>query len=51
MVPVVGKPEEKGDLYARVEVQLPSQLSPEEREHYEALGRLSGGAANTHSAA
>ena len=42
---------DKGDLYARVDVQLPTQLSPEERTHYEALAKLSGGAANTHSAA
>jgi curved DNA-binding protein len=39
-MPAVGKPDEKGDLYARVDVQLPTPLSPEEREHYEALARL-----------
>ena len=50
-VPAVGNSGDKGDLYARVEVQLPTQLSPEERVHYEALAKLSGGAANTHSAA
>ena len=50
-VPAVGKTGEKGDLYARVDVQLPTQLSTEERAHYEALAKLSGGAANTHSAA
>jgi curved DNA-binding protein len=50
-MPAVSKPDEKGDLYARVEVQLPAQLSAEEREHYEALGRLSGGGATKHSAA
>jgi curved DNA-binding protein len=50
-MPVVGKPDEKGDLYARVEVQLPAQLSGEEREHWEALRRLSGGSATKHSAA
>jgi DnaJ-class molecular chaperone len=50
-MPAIGKPEEKGDAYARVEVQLPTQLSAEEREHYEALARLSSGAAKTHSAA
>jgi DnaJ-class molecular chaperone len=42
-MPAVGKPDDKGDAYARVEVQLPTQLSPEEREHYEALAALSGG--------
>ena len=50
-MPAVGKPNEKGDLYARVDVQLPTQLSTEERAHYEALAKLAGGAANTPSAA
>ena len=50
-LPAVGKANEKGDLYGRVDVQLPAQLSAEERAHYEALAKLSGGAANTHSAA
>jgi DnaJ-class molecular chaperone len=50
-MPAVGKANEKGDLYGRVDVQLPAQVSAEEREHYEALAKLSGGAANTHSAA
>ena len=49
-MPSIGKPDEKGDAYARLEVQLPSQLSPEERAHYEALARLAD-AAKTHSAA
>jgi curved DNA-binding protein len=50
-MPAVGKPAENGDLYARVEVQLPTQLSAEEREHWEALRRLSGGGATKNSAA
>ena len=50
-MPAVGKTNEKGDLYGRVDVQLPTQLSAEARAHYEALAKLSGGAANTHSAA
>jgi DnaJ-class molecular chaperone len=50
-MPAVGKPDDKGDVYARVDVQLPTQLSAEERQHYEALARISGGAAKTHSAA
>ncbi|MGH9347427.1 MAG: DnaJ C-terminal domain-containing protein [Vicinamibacterales bacterium] len=51
-MPATGKPDEKGDAYARVEVQLPTHLSPEEREHWEALARLHGGTAKTkHSAA
>jgi curved DNA-binding protein len=36
-MPTVGKPDERGDLYATVDVQLPSSLSDEERKHYEAL--------------
>jgi DnaJ-class molecular chaperone len=50
-MPAVGKPDEKGDLYARVDVQLPTDLSPQEREHYQALRRLSGGGATKNSAA
>ena len=50
-MPAVGKPDEKADLYARVDVQLPAQLTAEEREHYEALRRLSGGGATKNSAA
>ena len=49
-MPAVGKADDKGDAYARVEVQLPTQLSTEEREHYEALAKLSSGA-RKHSAA
>jgi DnaJ-class molecular chaperone len=36
-MPVVGKPAEQGDLYATVDVELPKTLTPEQREHYEAL--------------
>jgi DnaJ-class molecular chaperone len=50
-MPAVGKPDDKGDLYARVDVHLPTEVSPAEREHWEALAKMSGGAANTHSAA
>jgi DnaJ-class molecular chaperone len=39
-MPTVGKPDEKGDLYATVEVQIPSNLTPEQRERYEALRKL-----------
>jgi DnaJ-class molecular chaperone len=49
-MPAVGKSDEKGDLYARVEAQLPTELTQEERTHYEALAKLSGAAAK-HSAA
>ena len=36
-LPSVGKPDERGDLYANVEVDIPKTLTDEEREHYEAL--------------
>jgi curved DNA-binding protein len=49
-MPKVGHPQDKGDLYARVEAQLPSAISAAEREHYEALAKLAG-ATTTHSAA
>ena len=39
-MPTVGKPDEKGDLYATVEIQIPVQLTPAAREHYEALRKL-----------
>jgi DnaJ-class molecular chaperone len=39
----VGKPDDRGDLYATVAVQLPRTLAPEEREHFEALARLEQG--------
>jgi DnaJ-class molecular chaperone len=50
-MPAIGKADEKGDAYARVEVQLPTQLSAAEREHYEALAKLDGSAASKNSAA
>jgi DnaJ-class molecular chaperone len=50
-MPAVGKTDEKGDLYARVEAQLPTRLSTEERSHWEALAKLSEAAAKKHSAA
>ena len=39
-MPVTGKPAEHGDLYATADVQLPRQLTPEQRTHYEALQKL-----------
>jgi curved DNA-binding protein len=51
-MPAVGNSEDTGDLYARVDVQLPETLSDKEREHYEALKKLLGGDdSKTHSAA
>jgi curved DNA-binding protein len=42
-MPIIGKANEFGDLYATVEAELPRQLTPEERQHYEALAKLAGG--------
>jgi len=39
-MPVTGKPAEHGDLYAAVDVQLPKELTPEQRSLYEALQKL-----------
>ena len=39
-MPAVGKPDQRGDLYATAEVQVPRTLTPEQRSHYEALARL-----------
>jgi DnaJ-class molecular chaperone len=36
-MPVTGKPDEHGDLYATVDVQLPRELTAEQRQHFEAL--------------
>jgi DnaJ-class molecular chaperone len=43
-MPVTGKPEEHGELYATADVQLPRELSPEQRAHFEALQKLEAGA-------
>jgi DnaJ-class molecular chaperone len=39
-MPAIGKPDDRGDLYATVEVQLPRLLSKDQRQHYEALAKL-----------
>jgi DnaJ-class molecular chaperone len=39
-MPVVGRPDDRGDLYATADVELPHQLTPEERAHFEALRTL-----------
>ncbi|CAN5577351.1 DnaJ C-terminal domain-containing protein [soil metagenome] len=38
-MPAIGKPDERGDLYALVEVQLPRVLTADQRRHYEALAK------------
>lgn len=50
-MPKVSDPADRGDLYARAEVHLPTTLSPAEREHYEALAKLQGGTAGPRPAA
>jgi DnaJ-class molecular chaperone len=49
-MPAVGKADEKGDIYARIRVQLPTRVSDEERAHWEALAKI-GDAAAKNSAA
>jgi DnaJ-class molecular chaperone len=44
-MPTAGKPDQTGDLYATVDVQLPTTLTPEQRTHFEALQKLEKGAA------
>ena len=46
-MPVSGPAGEHGDLYATVDVQLPRELSPEQRTHFEALQELEKRAAAT----
>ena len=36
-MPGVGKPDDRGDLYATIDIQLPRSLTQEQRRHYEAL--------------
>jgi len=46
-MPVTGKSDEHGDLYATVDVQLPRDLTAEQRRHYEELQKLEKGAKNS----
>jgi len=39
-MPVVGKGDARGDLYATIDIQLPRTLTKEQRDHYEALKKL-----------
>ena len=43
-MPITGKSGEHGDLYATVDVQLPKELTPEQRAHFEALKTMETGA-------
>ncbi len=49
-MPSVGNGEETGDLYARMDVQLPTTLSDKEREHFDALKKLGGDDSKTSAA-
>jgi DnaJ-class molecular chaperone len=46
-MPTVGKPGEVGDLYATVAVDLPRELTQEQRAHFEALKKLETGTRNS----
>ena len=48
-MPTSGKPDQTGDLYATADVQLPRELTAEQRSHFEALQKLDK--ASKHSAA
>jgi curved DNA-binding protein len=39
-MPAAGHPDDRGDLYATVNVDLPRELTPEQREHFEALRKF-----------
>ena len=41
-MPVRGTPDTRGDLLVGLDLQVPTQLSAEERQHYEALAALEG---------
>jgi DnaJ-class molecular chaperone len=41
-MPAIGKPDERGDLYATVDVELPRTLTPEQRKQWEAVQKESG---------
>jgi DnaJ-class molecular chaperone len=41
-MPSVGKPEDRGDLYATIDVQLPRALTNDQRQHWQALEKLEG---------
>ena len=46
-MPIVGRAGERGDLYATVDVVIPSALTDEERSHYEALKQLASASASS----
>jgi DnaJ-class molecular chaperone len=46
-MPIVGRASERGDLYATVDIVIPSALTDEERSHYEALKQLASASASS----
>jgi len=42
-MPIYGKPDQRGDLYARIMIQVPKQLTEKERELFRQLAKLRGG--------
>ena len=42
-MPTVGHPDDRGDLYATVDVRLPKSLTPEQQAHFEALAQMETG--------
>ena len=42
-MPAVGRTDDRGDLYATVDVRLPRSLTPEQAQHFEALEAAGGG--------
>jgi DnaJ-class molecular chaperone len=39
-MPAIGKPDDRGDLYATVDIQLPRSLSKDQKQQWEALARF-----------
>ena len=46
-MPTVGKPDDVGDLYATVDVDLPRELTAEQKAHFEELRKLEKGTKNS----
>jgi DnaJ-class molecular chaperone len=46
-MPAIGKPDDRGDLYATLDLELPRSLTAEQRRHYEALQKLEDGTKNS----
>ena len=46
-MPAIGKSDEVGDLYATVDVEMPRDLTPEQRAHFEELKKLDTGTKNS----